>query len=153
MSEDNRTYKIQIEFAESPQNGATATGADTNVPTPNEALPKDNGDANNQQAAKNSKSEANPAKAMLKQMTGKVASTALNNYGHLTGDYITQQNIQAVVSEATALGAAVALGPTGIALYATDKVLQGYNYMVQMNQSKRDAEFKRQRVYASEERA
>ena len=153
MSEDNRTYKIKIEFAESPQNGATATGADTNVPTPNEALPKDNGDANKQQAAKHSKSEANPAKAMLKQMAGKVASTALNNYGHLTGDYITQQNIQAVVSEATALGAAVALGPTGIALYATDKLLQAYNYHGDMMRSKRDSAFQRERVYASTDRS
>lgn len=151
-SGDDRTYTIMIEFADSPQNGA-ATGGENAVPTPNEAVPQEYSTGDKQQATNVVKSDKNAAVAMVKQMAGKAANTALNNYGNMTGDYVAQQNIQSVVSEATAIGAAVSLGPTGIAIYTVDKLLQVYNYVGQIKRSERDAEFKQQRVYADGNRS
>ena len=147
---DERTYTIKIEFADSPQNGARG---ENGVPTPNEAVPQENGAGSEQQAVDASKSNKNAALAMVQQMASKAANTALNNYGNITGDYITQQNIQTVISEAAAIGGAIALGPAGIALYATDKLLQAYNYYGNILRSERDSAFQRERVFASTERA
>lgn len=102
-------------------------------------------------AASASKSNANAAKAMVKQMVGKVANTALNNYGAITGDYTTQANIQTLVGEGTALASAIALGPAGIATYVVDKGLQLYSYVSQLKQSEQKSKFAKERVYASDD--
>lgn len=96
------------------------------------------------------KSDGNGAKAFARQIAGKVASTALNNYGNITGDYITQQNMQAAIGEVAAVSSAIALGPAGIAMYAVNKGLQAYNYISQIKRSETQAAFNQQRVYAAE---
>lgn len=113
----------------------------TEIPTAN--------DRDKQQAAAGSKSNVNAAKALARQIAGKAVSLALNNYGNITGDYVTQQNLQAIVGEATAIYAAAALGPAGITMYAVNKGIELYNYFSGLKRSEREAEFKQQRVYAN----
>ncbi len=115
--------------------------------------PQTEAETNQNKAVAGAKSQANPAKALATQMAKKVATTALNNYGNITGDYTTQQNIQTAIGEAAALGTAVAMGPAGIALYAVDKVVQAFDYVARLKRSEIEANFKQQRVYARENKA
>lgn len=105
---------------------------------------------NQQKAVEKAKSEANGAKAFVRQLAGKVANTALNNYGNITGDYVAQQNMQAAIGEITAIGTAVALGPAGIAMYGVQKALDVFNYVSQLKRSEAESKFKQKRVYAME---
>lgn len=128
------------------------------VETKNDGVPgapvqPGDGSESQKQAEEGVKSNKNAAKAMVRQMAGKVANTALSNYGNITGDYVTQQNIQTVIGEGTAIAGAVALGPAGMAIYAVDKLLQGYNYISNLKRSERDAKFKQERVFISTERS
>lgn len=124
--------------------------AETFMPVPS---PLEETEANQIKAVAGAKSQANPAKSLATQIAKKVAMTALDNYGNITGDYTTQQNIQTAVSEAVALGTAVAGGPVGMALYAVDKVVQVFDYAARLKRSEAEANFKQQRVYARENKA
>ena len=115
-------------------------------------LPKAPGSGQEETAAA-AKSAANAAKAIATQMASKVATTALNNYGNITGDYVTQQNMQTMVGEVTALGGAIAMGPVGVATYVGGKLIEGYNYVSQLKRSEAESSFKRQRVYAANNRS
>lgn len=146
----DREYKITIEFADAPREHSV--GGENPVPTPNESAPQQDSDPGNA-AAKAAKDNQNAAAVMVQQMAKKVATNALNNYGNFTGDYVTQQNMQVLVSEAAQLGSSISMGWAGIALYAVDKVIDVYNYYGDRARSERDAKFKRERVYASVERS
>jgi len=110
-------------------------------------------EANQNKAVEGAKSQANAAKSLVKQMAKKAATVALSNYGNITGNYTAQQNIQAVIGEAEALGSAVAMGPAGIAMYAVDKGLQVFDYIAQLKRSEAESKFKQERVYAERNKA
>ncbi len=115
--------------------------------------PQSEADDNKSQAVAGAKSQANAAKALVMQMTKKVATAALNNYGNITGDYTMQQNVQTAIGEIASLGSAVAMGPAGIALYAVDKGIQIFNYVSQLKRSEAEANYKQERVYAERNKA
>ncbi len=145
----NNSYEIPIYLKVSEQGSGASGGEGEFLP-----MQSDDGvDKNQKVAAEKSKSWANPVKAIAAHMVKRVASTALCNYGNVFGDYVAQQNIQATIGEATALGGAVAIGAVGIALYVTDKGLQAYNYIAQIKRSEAESAFKQQRVYASNRRS
>lgn len=144
MAEEKATYTISITLQPTEGEASGIPGALLSPSDSNEQQKK---------AADGVKGEKNAAKAMVRQMAGKVANTALQNFGNLTGDYVMQQNIQSAISEATSIAGAVALGPIGVGIYALDKVLQGYNYISGLKRSERDAKFKQERVFISTERS
>lgn len=139
---DKNEYVITISVSSS-----GGSGGNSSPDTENGAVSA-KGEAKDQ-----AKAQANAAKALLSQMGGKVVQTALGSYGNLTGDYVAQSNIQTAVSEGTAIASAIALGPTGIAIYAVDKIIQGYGYVSQIKRSARDAAFRQKRVGFSTERS
>ncbi|MBQ7912975.1 MAG: hypothetical protein IJ308_04415 [Clostridia bacterium] len=148
MAERN---SIEIPIYITPVSSGGTGGSGGDMPTPE--LPDNEQDKRQKQVEEKTKSAANPAAAFARQMAGKVASTALNNYGNITGDYIAGQNLQAAVGEAAAIGTAIALGPAGVAMYAVDKVLQGYNYIAERKRSETEASFAQKRVYATHKKA
>ena len=146
--ENGYTIPVYINPIERQCGGNTAGGGGSQLPTSSQ-----DGDKEQMAAAQAAKSQANAAKAMVITAAKKVATTALNNYGNITGDYVGQQNIQTLIGEASALGAAIALGPAGIAMYAVDKGLQAYNYVSQIKRSEAESAFKQKRVYAANRRS
>lgn len=110
-------------------------------------------DPEREEAAQSSKSGANPAKAIAAKLVRQTATTALSNYGNLTGDYIAQHNLQTLVGEAASIAGAAAMGVVGIALYVADKGFQAYNYIAQLKRSEAEAAFRQERVYASTRKA
>ena len=99
-------------------------------------------------AAESSKSRVNPARAIAAKLVKQTATTALANYGNITGDYTAQQNMQTFVGEAASIAGAVAMGPVGIALYAIDKGVQAFNYISQIKRAQAESAYKQARVYA-----
>lgn len=152
---DEKGYTIPIYINPVERGGTASNGSGSEE----EYLPMqpcengEDGQKNQQKTVGLVKSNANGAKAFARQLAGKVASTALNNYGNITGNYIAQQNIQNAISEISALGSAIALGPAGIAMYGVNKMIEGYNRMSQAMRAYTEAEFKRKRVFATEKKS
>lgn len=123
---------------------------ETSVP----GAPEDGKENNKAQkkATENAKSDKNIAKAIVMGAAKKTVGLALSNYGNITGDYTTGQNISTAVSEGMAIYSAVKLGPVGIAAYVVDKGVQAFNYVAEIKRSQRESEFKSQRVYATTHR-
>lgn len=150
MSEEKKDcYIIPIDLVVNSE--GSSGGGETNIP----GAPKDTAEKNKAQrkASENAKSDKNVAKAIVSNMAKKTVNLALSNYGNITGDYTTGQNISAAISEGMALYSAVKLGPIGIAAYVVDKGVQAFNYVAEIKRSQRESEFKSQRVYATTHRA
>lgn len=135
---------IEIQVILSPiQSGMAET------PTSNQPKNENQKDEEQKRAENNAKDENNAAKALARQIAGKVANTALNNLGNITGEYVAQQNLQTAISEAAAIGGAIALGPAGMVMYGVNKAIEAYNYWSGLKISARDANFAQKRVFGS----
>ena len=93
--EDNRTYNINLNLN---VNGGELSGDD--LKTPEEKQESDKGNFGKQPGVEKSKNvdQGKMAKAFAKQQGMKIAMAAVSNYGNLTGDYITQNNLQTATS-------------------------------------------------------
>lgn len=129
--------------------GSESSGGDEYLPM----KPAEKGQESQTEAVEKAKSAGNGAKAFARQLAGKVATTALNNFGNITGDYIAQQNMQAAIGEVAAISSAAALGPAGIAMYGVQKALDVFNYVSQLKRSEAESKFKQKRVYATEKKS
>lgn len=148
----NNSIEIPVYITPVSGNGATATNGNEYMPMPD--VPEQNDiDKKKKKAEKKAKDNANAAKAFASQLIGQTVSTALSNYGNITGDYVGGQNIQVAVSETTKLVGAAMLGPWGLAAYAVGKGFELFNYHAQLKQSERDAKFAQKRVYAANRKA
>lgn len=150
MAESGKIYEIPIYLKVAGHLGGDSGGADEDGLSSD---PQDGENEDQKAAAQASKSRTNPAKAILSRMVKQAAATALNNYGNITGDYISGQNLQTAIGEATAIAGAAAMGWVGIALYAIDKGAQAYNYIAQLKRSEAESAFKQKRVYAANRRS
>ena len=108
--EDNRTYNINLNLN---VNGGELSG--DNLKTPEEKQESDKGNFGKQPGVEKSKNvdQGKMAKAFAKQQGMKIAMAAVSNYGNLTGDYITQNNLQTATSigmTAVNIGMAFAAG-------------------------------------------
>lgn len=148
----NNSIEIPVYITPVSGNGAAATNGNEFMAMPD--VPENNDlDKKKKKAEKNAKDNANAAKAFVGQLAGQAISTALSNYGNITGNYVGGQNMQVAVSEATKLASAVMLGPWGMAAYAVNKGFELFNYHAQLKQSERDAKFAQKRVYAANRKA
>ena len=112
-------------------------------------LPQNEQDKKSKQKGKDASDKANPANAIIAKAIGETLSLALNNLGDITGNYVEAQNIQAAVSEGAKIGSAIQLGPAGLAIYAIDKTVQGYNYIASIKKSEKQAAFAQKRVFGT----
>ena len=111
--------------------------------------PQNEQDKKSKQKGKDASDKANPANAIIAKAIGETLSLALNNLGDITGNYVEAQNIQAAVSEGAKIGSAIQLGPAGLAIYAIDKAVQGYNYIASIKKSEKQAAFAQKRVFGT----
>lgn len=144
---EGKGYVIPVELVVNSNGFAEETNTVPGAPTENT-----NGNQVQKKVVAAARSDNNVAKAIVSNMAKKTVNLALNNYGNITGDYTTGQNISGAISEGLALFSAVKLGPVGIAAYAVDKGVQAFNYVAEMKRSQRESEFKSQRVYATTRR-
>jgi hypothetical protein len=100
-------------------------------------------------AEERAKANASAAKAIISRVASQTASLALQGYGDITGNYVEGQNLQVAVSEAGKIAGAIALGWTGVALYAIDKGVQAFNYTADLKKSARQSAFAQKRVYGT----
>ena len=138
-----REIVIPITLAVS-ENGSSA---DT-TPAENKQ-PQNEQDKKSKQKGKDASDKANPANAIITKVVSETVSLALNNFGDITGSYVAGQNIQAAVSEGAKIVSAIQLGPAGLAIYAIDKPVQGYNYIASIKKSEKQAAFAQKRVFGT----
>lgn len=138
-----REIVIPITLAVS-ENGSSA---DT-TPAENKQ-PQNEQDKKSKQKGKDASDKANPANAIITKVASETVSLALNNFGDITGSYVAGQNIQAAVSEGAKIVSAIQLGPAGLAIYAIDKTVQGYNYIASIKKSEKQAAFAQKRVFGT----
>lgn len=147
----SNVYEITVEL-KPVEGGGQANGEE--VKNSGDLSPDTNdADSDKEEAAQSSRSRMNPAKAIAAKLVKQTATTALANYGNISGDYVAQQNMQTLIGEAASVAGAVAMGPVGIALYAIDKGVQAFNYISQIKRSEAEAAFRQERVYASTRKA
>lgn len=126
---DDRTYNINLNLS---VKGGDGTGDE--LKTPQEKQEEDKGNFGSQPGVDKSKnvSQGKIAKAFARQQGMKVAMAAVNNYGNITGDYLTQSNLQAATSigmSAVGYGKAFAEGGAMglVAAVGSDALLTGLN--------------------------
>lgn len=127
-----------------------------NGDTPVTEAPDETGQTENKdetgKVAEQSKKD-NGAKALVSHIASKVASTALSTYGDITGNYVTQSNIQTMIGETGKIIGAVKLGWVGVAIYGVDKVVEAFTYVSRLKQSERQSNFALKRVMAENYKA
>lgn len=149
--EDNRTYNINLNLN---VNGGELSGDD--LKTPEEKQESDKGNFGKQPGVEKSKNvdQGKMAKAFAKQQGMKIAMAAVSNYGNLTGDYITQNNLQTATSigmTAVNIGMAFAAGGVvgGAFAIGGEIVSQGinvYKYFSDRAKADKNARWLAQRV-------
>lgn len=83
--------------------------------------------------------------AVVANVAKKAIQYGISQYGNLTGDYVTQANISAMI-EIGGLVAMAATGPVGIAAAVTSLGIQAANYGIDMAKKRRETEFLRERT-------
>lgn len=117
---EDRTYRIDI--------GVTVNGGELSeegLPTPQEKHDAEKGKQTNVPGKTKSKnvSKGDMALGIAKQQGKKAAMAVLSNYGNITGDYLTQSNLQSAVSIGeTLFGIGVATAAGGVAGLVTSVV-------------------------------
>lgn len=149
--EDNRTYNINLNLN---VNGGELSG--DNLKTPEEKQESDKGNFGKQPGVEKSKNvdQGKMAKAFAKQQGMKIAMAAVSNYGNLTGDYITQNNLQTATSigmTAVNIGMAFAAGGVvgGAFAIVGEAISQGiniYNYYSEKERANKNARWLAQRA-------
>lgn len=92
---DDRTYNINLNLS---VKGGNGTGEE--LKTPQEKQEEDKGNFGSQPGVDKAKnvSQGKMALAFARQQGMKISMAAVNNYGNITGDYLSQSNMQAVTS-------------------------------------------------------
>ncbi len=149
--EGNRTYNINLNL-----NVKGGDGTGDELKTPQEKQEEDKGNFGSQPGVDKSKnvSQGKMAKAFARQQGMKVAMAAVNNYGNITGDYLTQSNMQAVTSigmSVASFGMAFAAGGfAGLAVAvggaAISTGLNVYNYYSERARADKNARWLAQRT-------
>lgn len=149
--EDNRTYNINLNLN---VNGGELSGDD--LKTPEEKQESDKGNFGKQPGVEKSKNvdKGKMAKAFGRQQGMRVAMAAVSHYGNLTGDYITQNNLQTATSIGmTAWGFKTAFeigGFAGLGFAVGGEIIsQGiniYNYFSDRARADKNARWLAQRV-------
>lgn len=131
-----------VEYIIKVQNELIKTG-DTHVPTEESATPEQT----TKKLTKEASNEASESvsKVVAIQMGKQALQYGIQNYGNLTGDYVTQANISAGLQVA-GLVAMASQGPVGIAAAAVSLGTQALSYSIDMNKRNREAQFLRERV-------
>ena len=107
------------------------------------------GDKSQKKAEAQAKASDNIANAVLARAAAHTLNLAMSGWGDITGNYVTGQNIQTGINEISKIGAAVQLGPAGMAFYALDKGVQAFKYVGELKKSEARAEFAQKRVYGT----
>jgi len=83
--------------------------------------------------------------AVLSQTAKKALSYGISNYGNLTGDYVTQANIQGVI-EIGGMIATAATGPIGAVAVAGDLAFRVINQQVEIAKQNQQVSLLRERT-------
>lgn len=104
-------------------------------------------DQTQKKLAKEASNEASGSvsKVVAIQVGKRALQYGIQNYGNLTGDYVTQANISAGLQVA-GLVAMASQGPVGIAAAAVSLGTQALSYGIDMNKRNREAQFLRERT-------
>lgn len=104
-------------------------------------------DQTQKKLAKEASNEASGSvsKVVAIQVGKRALQYGIQNYGNLTGDYVTQANISAGLQVAGLVAMALQ-GPVGIAAAAVSLGTQALSYGIDMNKRNREAQFLRERV-------
>lgn len=131
-----------VEYIIKVQNELIKTG-DTHVPTEESATPEQT----TKKLTKEASNEASESvsKVVAIQMGKQALQYGIQNYGNLTGDYVTQANISAGLQVA-GLVAMASQGPVGIAAAVVSLGTQALSYGIDVANRNREAQFLRERV-------
>ena len=148
---DDRTYNINLNLS---VKGGDGTGEE--LKPPQEKQEEDKGNFGSQPGVDKYKnvSQGKITKAFARQQGMKVAMAAVNNYVNITGDYLTQSNLQAATSigmSVASFGMAFAAGGfAGLAVAvggaAISTGLNVYNYYSERARADKNARWLAQRT-------
>lgn len=85
------------------------------------------------------------SKTIAVNMISKGAQYVMSNYGNLTGDYMTQSNINSLI-EIGSLAAMAATGPVGVAAAGISLAFKSIDYAIENHKKKQELEFFRERI-------